>query len=89
MPIEVITDLGRGTMKEVFLIAAPILALAVVVSLIINIVQVLTSLQEATISAVPRLLAVGAGLFVLMPWMWRQMCQFTLQLLSDFHPYIR
>lgn len=89
MPIELITDLGRSTMKEVFLLATPILALAVIVSLLINIVQVLTSLQETTISAVPRLLAVGGALFVLMPWMWRQMCQFTLQMLSDFHPYIR
>jgi len=76
-------------MKEVFIIAAPILALAVIVSLLINIVQVLTSLQETTISAVPRLLTVGGAVFVLMPWMLRQMCQFTLQLLSDFHPYVR
>jgi flagellar biosynthetic protein FliQ len=89
MPIELITDLGRATMKEVFLLATPILALAVVVSLLINIVQVLTSLQETTISTVPRLLAVGVAVFVLMPWMWRQMCHFTLQLLSDFHPYVQ
>jgi len=89
MPVELAVDLGRMTMKEVFLLASPILALAVTVSLLINIVQVLTSLQEMTISAVPRLLAVGSGLFFLMPWMWRQICQFTFQLLSDFHPYLR
>lgn len=89
MPIELITDLGRSTMKEVFLLATPILAMAVLVSLLVNIVQVLTSLQETTISTVPRLLAVGGALFVLMPWMWRQLSQFTLQLLSDFHPYVQ
>jgi flagellar biosynthesis protein FliQ len=89
MPPELIVDLGRMTMKQVFLLASPILAIAVLVSLVMNIIQVLTSLQETTISAVPRLLAVGAGVFFLMPWMWRQMCQFTLQLLSDFHPYLR
>ncbi len=89
MPIEQAVDLGRQTMKEVFLLASPILALAVLVSLLINIVQVLTSLQETTLSAVPRLLAVGAGLFFLMPWMWRQLCQFTIALFSDFHPYLR
>jgi len=50
---------------------------------------VLTSLQEATISAVPRLLAVAAGTFVMMPWMWRQICQYTVQLFSDFHPYVQ
>jgi flagellar biosynthesis protein FliQ len=89
MPVQVAIDLGRMTMREVFLLATPILAIAVVVSLSVNIVQVLTSLQETTISAVPRLLAVAAGVFFLMPWMWRQLCQFTLQLLSDFHPYLR
>jgi flagellar biosynthesis protein FliQ len=88
MSPELIVDLGRMTMKQVFLLASPILAIAVMVSLLINIIQVLTSLQETTISAVPRLLAVGCGVFFLMPWMWRQMCQFTLQLLSDFHPYV-
>jgi len=89
MPVELAVDLGRSTMREVFLLATPILAIAVLVSLLVSIVQVLTSLQETTISSVPRLLAVGGGLFFLMPWMWRQMCQFTLQMLSDFHPYLR
>ena len=54
-----------------------------------NVVQVLTSLQEATLSAVPRLLAVAAAAFFMMPWMWRQMGQYTLKLLSDFHPYVK
>ena len=76
-------------MKEVFLVGSPILAVAVAISLVVNIIQVLTSLQETTLSAVPRLLAVAAGVFFLMPWMWRQLCQFTVQLLSDFHPYLR
>ncbi len=89
MPVEQAIDLGRFTMREVFMLASPILAIAVLVSLTINIVQVLTSLQETTISAVPRLLSVAAAVFFLMPWMWRQMCQFTMQLLSDFHPYLR
>lgn len=89
MPIELAVDLGRMTLREVFLLASPILAVAVLISLLISIIQVLTSLQEATISAVPRLLGVGGAVFFLMPWMWRQMCQFTLQLLSDFHPYLR
>jgi flagellar biosynthesis protein FliQ len=89
MPVEQAIDLGRFTMQEVLMIASPILATAVVVSLLINIVQVLTSLQETTISAVPRLLAVAAAVFFLMPWMWKQLCRFTLQLLTDFHPYLR
>ena len=89
MPTEQVVDLRRMTLQEVLILGGPILALAVTVSLAVNIVQVLTSLQETTISTVPRLLAIGTAVFLMMPWMWRQMCHFTLQLLSDFHPYIR
>jgi len=89
MPISQVVDVCRHTLLEVLLLAAPILGIAIVVSLLVNIVQVLTSLQETTISSVPRLLAVAAGGFVMMPWMWRQICQYTVSLLSDFHPYLR
>jgi len=89
MPVEQVVDLGRLTMREVFVLASPILAAAVLVSLLVNIVQVLTSLQEATISAVPRLLAVAAAAFFFMPWMWRQMGLYTVKVLSDFHPYVK
>ena len=89
MPDAQVVDICRHTLLEVLLLAVPILAIAVAVSLLVNVVQVLTSLQEATISAVPRLLAVAAAAFFLMPWMWRQMGQYTVKLLSDFHPYVK
>jgi flagellar biosynthesis protein FliQ len=88
MPTNLVVDLGSRTLQEVVLLSGPVLGVAVVVSLIINIVQVLTSLQETTLSTVPRLAAVAAALFFLMPWMWRQMSQFTVSLLSDFHPFV-
>ena len=46
---------------------------APLVSLLINLVQVLTSLQDMTISTVPRLLATAVGAILLMPWMLRQL----------------
>ena len=88
MPTAQIVDICRHSLFQVLLLAAPILAIAVAVSFLVNIAQVLTSLQEATISAVPRLLAVAAGAFFFMPWMWRQIGQYTVKLLSDFHPYV-
>ena len=89
MPDAQVVDICRHTLLEVLLLAAPILAIAVAVSLLVNVVQVLTSLQEATLSSVPRLIAVAAGAFFMMPWMWRQIGQYTVKLLSDFHPYVR
>ena len=89
MPDAQVVDICRHTLLQVLLLAAPILGIAVAVSLLVNVVQVLTSLQEATLSAVPRLLAVATGAFFMMPWMWRQMGQYTVKLLSDFHPYVK
>jgi flagellar biosynthetic protein FliQ len=70
-------------------LGAPLLLIATVVSLLVNIVQVLTSLQETTISTVPRLAAVAIAAFLLMPWMVRRLGTFTLQLLSDFRPFLQ
>ncbi len=89
MPDAQVVEICRHTLLQVLLLATPILAIAVAVSLLVNVVQVLTSLQEATLSSVPRLLAVAATAFFMMPWMWRQMGQYTVKLFSDFHPYVR
>jgi flagellar biosynthetic protein FliQ len=89
MPPDQIVSLGRSVLKEVAMVIAPILGTAVVVSLAINIVQVLTSIQETTISTVPRLLACAGAIFVLLPWIVRNLGYFTVQMLSDFHPYLR
>jgi flagellar biosynthesis protein FliQ len=89
MPTDQVIALGRTTLQEVMILAGPILGLAVSVSLIINIVQVLTSLQEASLAAVPRLIASAAGIFFLMPWMWRHLCLFTIHMLSDFGAYLQ
>jgi flagellar biosynthesis protein FliQ len=87
MPVEQVVQLGQRTLLEVFRLGGPILGVALAVSLLINIVQVLTSLQDSTISTVPRLLASAAAAFVMMPWMWRQMAHFTVDLFSTLGNY--
>jgi flagellar biosynthesis protein FliQ len=89
MPVEQVVELGQRSLLEVFRLGAPILGVAVAVSLLINIAQVLTSLQDTTISTVPRLLASAAAAYLMMPWMWRQMAHFTIELftsLGNYHP---
>lgn len=89
MGVDEIVLLGRVVLQEVIILAGPILAVAISVSLVVNVIQVLTSLQDTTSSTVARLIATGGALFVAMPWMWRQLANFTLSMLSDFHGYIR
>ncbi|HUM04064.1 MAG TPA: flagellar biosynthetic protein FliQ [Terriglobales bacterium] len=89
MPVEQVVQLGQRTLLEVFRLGAPILGVALAVSLIVNVVQVLTSLQDTTISTVPRLLASAVAAFLMMPWMWRQMAHFTVDLFSNLGSYHR
>jgi flagellar biosynthetic protein FliQ len=85
MGTDAVVALGRMMLEEVIILTAPILVIAIVTSLLVNIVQVLTSLQDQTLSTIPRLLATGAALFILMPWMMRHLSTYALRLLSDFH----
>jgi flagellar biosynthetic protein FliQ len=81
--------LVRSTLEITFVLAAPLLLIATVVSLLISVGQVLTSLQDQTISTVPRLASVAAAAFLLMPWMLRRLIDFTIGTWSDFHWVLR
>ena len=89
MGVDEVVLLGRLMLQEVVILVAPILIVAIVVSLVVNILQVLTSLQDQTLSHVPRLLVTGATLFLLMPWMWRHLAHYTIDLLTDFHKVLQ
>lgn len=86
---DLVVELSRRTLEAAIWVSAPILAVAVVVSLVVSLIQVLTSLQEATLSTVPRLAAVGAACFFLLPWMVRRMGMFTVSMFSDFTHFLR
>ena len=89
MPTERIVSLARLTLETALWLGAPILLVAIVSGLVMSIIQVMTSIQENSISMVPRLAAVGATALFLMPWFLKKLSYFTLQLLKDFHPYLR
>jgi flagellar biosynthesis protein FliQ len=84
-----IVALLRHTIVTALSIGGPLLIAGLLVGLVINVVQVLTSLQDMTVSTVPRLAAVAAAVLLLMPWMVRRVGVFTVQLLSDFRPFVR
>lgn len=89
MDTEQVVTLARNSLQMALLLGAPLLLIATVVSLLINVVQTLTSLQDATISTVPRLAAVAAASLLFLPWMLRKLMLYTVSLWSDFHPFLR
>jgi flagellar biosynthetic protein FliQ len=89
MGTEQVVALFRNTLQMALLIGAPLLLVAVAVSLVVNIAQVLTSLQDQTLSTVPRLAAVAAAVLLFFPWMLRKLMFFSVGMWSDFHPFVR
>lgn len=87
MTPEQVVQLSRQTIEAAFWVAMPILLSAMAVGLVINIAQVLTSIQDTTVSTVPRLTAVGVIVFLLTPWMLHHLVAFTRELFSDFRMY--
>ena len=82
-----VAELMRHLLMEALVISAPVLLAASVLSFVLSLLQTLTSLQEQSLTTVPRLLIVAAILLAGMPWFLRRMVAFTLPLLSDFHRY--
>jgi flagellar biosynthetic protein FliQ len=89
MEAEKTVEILRHTIETALWMGAPLLIVVTVVSLLINVAQVLTSLQDATVSTVPRLFAVAAAILLLMPWMSHRLSVFTVQMFSDLRVFVR
>ena len=88
MTPDMVAELMRQLMKEAIILSAPILITAVLVSFVLSLVQTLTSLQEQSLTTVPRLAAVTAIILIGMPWFLERMATYTRVLLRDFHRFI-
>jgi len=87
MTPEMAVEIFRHTLMETFWLSVPILAIGFVVGIGISLVQVLTSIQDTSFSAVPKLLAFLFGLLLLLPWMTTKLIAYTTLLLGDFGRY--
>lgn len=80
MPLGLVLDLARNALTTSILLAGPLLAVALIVGLLISVVQAVTSIQEQTLSFVPKLFAVGAVFLLLLSWMLQLMARYTSEL---------
>jgi flagellar biosynthetic protein FliQ len=80
MSIGDITTLLRGGIQEVLLLAAPLLLSALIVGLFIAILQATTSIQEQTLTFVPKVIVILLMLGFLGGWMFTSLGDYTVQL---------
>jgi flagellar biosynthesis protein FliQ len=78
-------EIMRRVLVEAMLLSAPLLVTACLVSLMVSLLQTLTSVQEQTLTAVPRLVVVFVVTVAVLPWMVHRLVNFTLHMFTGFH----
>jgi flagellar biosynthetic protein FliQ len=87
MTTAAVVDLMRTAFMTTFWLALPILAVGFVIGIVMSLAQILTSIQDASFAAVPRLLAFLVALLIAMPWMLTRLMTYTTTLFGDFARY--
>ena len=81
------SDLALKMTADLFwtglLVCLPVLGITMLVGLVISILQVVTQVQEMSLTLVPKLLAAGVAVVAFGPWMLRTLCRYTVALWSQ------
>lgn len=80
MSQALVIDLARNAMMLALLVGGPLMLVALVVGLVVSVFQAVTSIQEQTLSFVPKLIAVSVAFLVALPWMMEVMVRYTTDL---------
>lgn len=75
-----VADLARHAIMTAMLVAAPMLATALVVGLLVSVFQALTQIQEQTLSFVPKVIAVAVVFLLALPWILQLLVRYTTEL---------
>lgn len=73
----------QESLRLAVLVAAPLLGTALAVGLVVSLIQAVTSIQEMTLSSIPKMLAVAAVLLLMAPWMLEHLTDFTAHVLRS------
>ena len=89
MNVEVVVDVMRDALFLVLKTAAPPLIVSLVIGLIVSVFQTVTSIQEQTLTFVPKMVGMFLTLMLIGHWMLNGMATFMEELWTNFSLYIR
>ncbi len=87
MTTAMAVDLVRQALYTTFTLSMPLLLVGFLAGIIVSLAQIITSMQDASFGALPRLAAFLIGFIVLLPWMMTKLLGYTTTLFSDFGRY--
>jgi flagellar biosynthetic protein FliQ len=83
MTIETVTEIGRQAIETAILVSAPMLGLSLIVGLAVSTFQAMTQINEATLTFVPKVLAVFAATLLFLPWMMGLLIAFMTHIITS------
>ncbi len=89
MTVDDIVKISNEALYTICIVSAPVLLVSLIVGLIVSIFQTVTSIQEQTLTFVPKILAIFVALIIFGHWMLNQMVEYMVKLWADFTVYIR
>ena len=89
MTPEFVVSFAKEAIQLTILVSMPMLGLGLIVGLAVSIFQATTSIQEMTLTFVPKILAVLLGLLYFAPWMLEKLTVYTENLINQIPMYIR
>ncbi|MFV1950751.1 MAG: flagellar biosynthesis protein FliQ [Nitrospinota bacterium] len=88
MTQEFIIGFGKEALLTTLLLSAPMLGFGLIVGVLVSIFQAVTSIQEMTLTFVPKILAVMLAMILFLPWMLQFMVGYTARLFMNIPMYI-
>ena len=83
-----VLDIARDAIYTIIITSAPLLLVSLIIGLIVSIFQTVTSIQEQTLTFVPKILAVFVGMMIFGSWMLTQLTEYITDLWSNFGVFL-
>ena len=88
MTIDAVSEMTNNALYVIIKVSLPVLLVSLIVGLIISIFQTVTSIQEQTLTFVPKLLAIMIALMIMGNWLLNEIVSFMQMLWGSFGQYI-
>ena len=89
MTLDDVVTLMRDAFFTIIELASPVLLVSLIIGLLISIFQTVTSIQEQTLTFVPKVIGVFVMIMLIGNWMLTELSGYITQLWSDFSQYVR
>ncbi len=89
MTDEMVINLGAEAIKLMIYIAGPMLLASMAIGILVSVIQAITQINEATLTFIPKMIAIVIVLLVMAPWMMELMKSYTTDIMGNASNWVR